>query len=103
MYIMDTHNHAKWLAKKKNEAEAWKEHQKEINSASNKYKASFKTAPNTDSNAEKRRKNSKLALAKRFKSALVTNVQLSDPEVQDILDTAMVNANKYYNDNSEYE
>ena len=61
----------------------------------------FETASNTDFNTEKRGKISKPALAKRFKSELVTKLQISDPEVQDILDTAIVNDNKYYDDNSD--
>ena len=78
-------------------------HQKESKSASNKHKASFETAPNTNSNAEKCGKNRKLEPAKSVKSALVTKVHISDSEVKEILDTAMINDNKYSNDNSDDE
>ena len=75
MNIMVPHNHAEWLAKNNNNnPKAWKEQQKERKEASNKRKAYFETASNTNSNAEKRGKNGKLALAKSFKSALVTKV-----------------------------
>ena len=70
---------------------------------SNKRKASFESASNTDPNAEKCGKNDKISLAKILKSALVPNVQLSNHKVQDILSTAMVNARKYLNDNSNDE
>ena len=63
----------------------------------------FETDSNTNSNAEKRGKNGNIVLIKSFKSALVTKVQIYDPEVQDILDTAMANAKKDSNDNSNYE
>ena len=69
----------------------------------NKRKVSFKSVSGTDSNAEKLGKKGKLALAKSFKSALVTKVQLSDPEVKDILDTAMEDFSKYSDDNSDIE
>ena len=75
MNIMVPHNHVEWLAKNNNNnSKAWKEQQKERRDASNKRKAYFETASNTNSNAEKRRKNGKLALAKSFKSSLVTKV-----------------------------
>ena len=101
MYMLDNQNHTKLLAKKKKKANAQKDQQKESKAASNKRKASFDTASNTDYNAEKRGKNGKLTLSKSFKSAIVTKLKLSDPEVQDIWDTAMTNANKYSNDNSD--
>ena len=70
---------------------------------SNKCKAYIETASNTNSNSEKCGKNGKLAPSNIFKSALVIKVHLSDPEVWEILDSAMANGNKYYNDNSDDE
>ena len=69
-----------------------------------KSKQAARDARNKDSSANKRKSSGsdfkgdsgkrasskgKLSLAKSFKSALVSKVQLSDAEVQDIIDSAM--------------
>ena len=103
IYMLAPHNYAKWLSKNNKKPDAWNYQQKEMKAASNKRKVYFETNSNTNSNAKKRGKNGNIVLIKSFKSALVTKVQIYDPEVQDILDTAMANAKKDSNDNSNYE
>ena len=82
MYMLAPNNHAEWLADNNDKAKSWKDQKKEKKATTNKKTVYFETASNTDSNTEKRGKNDKLALVNSFKSALVTMVQLSDPEVQ---------------------
>ena len=74
-----------------------------MKAASNKRKVYCETTSNNNCNADKRRNNVKLSLSKSFNSALVIEVQLSDTEVQYILDTAMENYNKYSIDKSHNE
>ena len=101
--MLAPHNHDKWFAKNKNKSEIWKDHQKERNSTSKKRKVSFKTASNIYSNTDKRGKNGKLEPAIIFQSALVTKGKISDTEVQEVLDNAIENSNKYSDYNSDNE
>ena len=59
-----------------------------------------KSAPDAfnDSGGKRKQDGGKLALSKSFKSALVSKVQLSDAEVQDIVDGACVDAHKFEKD-----
>ena len=95
IYMLAPHNYAKWLSKKNKKPDAWNYQQKEMKAASNKRKVYFETTSNNNCNADKRRNNVKLSLSRSFNNALAIEVQLSDTEVQYILDTAMENDNKY--------
>ena len=103
IYMLAPHNHDKWFAKNKNKSEIWKDYQKERNSTSKKRKVSFKTDSNIYSNTDKREKNGKLEPAILFQSALVTKGKISDTEVQEVLDNAIENSNKYSDYNSDNE
>ena len=85
MYMPSPHNHDDWLKDRKSKQAARDARNKD--SSANKRKSSesdFK-----GDSGKRASSKGKLSLAKSFKSALVSKVQLSDAEVQDIIDSAM--------------
>jgi len=83
------HDHDEWLAKKKSSSDSWKERQKERREAG-------KRKPDDDSSDEPSKKkkgdkpkSDKLVLAKKFRSALTTKVQMGDDEAEALVDELM--------------
>ena len=75
------HNHAEWLSKRLAKSTSWKEKMKEAKTAG-KHKAT-KATPTYGSSPRK------LSLSKSFKSALTTQVNLSDAETEHIIARVM--------------
>ena len=77
MYMPTPHNHAEWLSKRLAKSTSWKDNIKEAKT-SGKHKAT-KATPTYSSSP------SKLSLSKSSKSALITQVNLSDTETEHII------------------
>ena len=87
------HNHKDWLEKRKARS-------KEKQDGKDNKRKSGAHASN-DSAGKRKQGDGKLALSKSFKSALVSKVQLSDAEVQDIVDGAYADAHKFEKDSDD--
>ena len=95
MYMPAPHNHDEWAKAREAKNAARKNNQ---SGQSGKRKT---PAESTSSNPAKK-SSGKLALAKSFKSALVSHVQLSDAEIENISAEAMKNCDQF-SDNSDSE
>ena len=93
MYMPNPHDHDAWAASKKA-----KQAERESKTANGATKRKAKTS-DKDASAKRAAADTKLALSKTFKTALISKLQLSDAEVNDVIASAM----KASNDDAEVD